>query len=745
MVGVLASVLGGAAWASAQTATVPPSQHVFIVIGENAGYAQTYRTGAMPYLDSLAAKYGLAVNYISDTHGSDFNYFVLSSGQELTFNPTPDPATTQFTVDNIALDLQNAGKTWKEYVENINSSCGGLIGSTFDPYHDPFIYYTNVNQANRVCFSQFAADLSSHTLPNLSWLSPNTCGDAHDTCNGQTLANMDTWLKTEIAPLLASSYFQPGGDGLLVITFDEDQDTGGTFCSTSQIESGTWCGGQVETVVISPLAKPGYQSSNAYHDENILRLFEEALGLTEFPGASADANKVLSPPIDMADFFAASSAVVSLSPTSWSAGNVAVGKSVSQAFTLKNGTSSALSISSIGLSPATSGFSKTTTCGASLAAGTSCDITVTFAPLATGSVSATLAVTDSAGSESASLSGTGVNATASLSPTSLAFGNVTTGTTSAIQYSTLSNNGSTTLTISSLVISGPPFAFSGLGTCGASLAPGGTCTISVKFSPTATGTFTGKVTVNDSATNSPQTLGLSGTGTSSTPSGPVASFSPNPLNFGSVSVGNTSSVAYLTLTNKGGSALSITGSYTITGANAADFAFAGVGSCPGVGGTVAAGASCLISLKFTPKASGTRTAQVNVSDNASGSPQSVALTGTGSSTSGPVVSLSPSSVNFGTLSVGSTSSVVYVTLKNIGASALTLTSSFTITGTDAADFAFAGLGNCPGVGGTIGAGSSCLISLKFTPKATGTRTAHVNLFDNAANSPQAIPLSGTAN
>src|SRR5439155_8500391 len=102
LVGMAASLVVGTAWASAQTSTVPQLGHVFIVVGENAGFSQTYQSGAMPYLDSLAGKYGLATNYISDTHGSDFNYFVLSSGQELTFNPTPDPATTSFTVDNIA-------------------------------------------------------------------------------------------------------------------------------------------------------------------------------------------------------------------------------------------------------------------------------------------------------------------------------------------------------------------------------------------------------------------------------------------------------------------------------------------------------------------------------------------------------------------------------------------------------------------------------------------------------------------
>jgi len=304
---ILALVLLGSLlaplWASAQTAgTVPQFGHVVIVLGENAGFSQTYQSGAMPYLDSLAAKYGLATNYVADTHGSLYDYLMLTSGQTLADSPTATPSDGMFSADNIALDVQNAGKTWRDYVEDIDSSCGGLNSGSYQAQHDPLAYFSNINQANRVCFSQFATDFQNKALPNLSFLAPNACDDA-ETC---PVGAFYTWLKTEIGPLLASSYFQPGGDGLLIITFDEDENISGPSCWTSEIESGTWCGGQVETVVVSPLiVSAGYKSTNEYHHENVLRLTEEVLGLTKFPGASADPQGAISPPLDMEDFFQA--------------------------------------------------------------------------------------------------------------------------------------------------------------------------------------------------------------------------------------------------------------------------------------------------------------------------------------------------------------------------------------------------------------------------------------------------------
>src|SRR5439155_496489 len=167
-----------------------------------------------------------------------------------------------------------------------------------------------------------------------------------------------------------------------------------------------------------------------------------------------------------------------------------------------------------------SAFAQNHTCGASLAAGASCTISLTFKPAATGPAAATLTVADSAtGSpQSAALTGFGVTSTVSLSPTSLTFANQTVGTTSATQFSTLTNSGTTTITISGETISGD-FAFAGLGTCGTSLAPGTSCTTSVTFKPTATGTRAASVAVTDNAAGSPQTAGLSASGVSSGTSG----------------------------------------------------------------------------------------------------------------------------------------------------------------------------------------------------------------------------------
>jgi hypothetical protein len=117
---------------------------------------------------------------------------------------------------------------------------------------------------------------------------------------------------------------------------------------------------------------------------------------------------------------------------------------------------------------------------------------------------------------------------------------------------------------------------------------------------------------------SPQTVSLTGTGTAA-----AVSLSPNSLSFGSQSVGTTSTAQTSTLTNTGSATLSIT-SLAVTRTNASDFA-----ETDACGSSVAAGAHCTIAVTFTPAASGTRTAALSIADNASGSPQAVSLSGTG--------------------------------------------------------------------------------------------------------------------
>ena len=313
---------------------------------------------------------------------------------------------------------------------------------------------------------------------------------------------------------------------------------------------------------------------------------------------------------------------------------------------------------------------------------------------------------------------------ASLSPTSLSFGKQSVGTPGAARTITLSNTGKGALTITSLVIKGTNASnFTQTDNCGSSVAAGASCTISVTFKPSASGSRTASVSITDNAIGSPQAVSLSGTGTA-----PEDGLSPTSLSFGKQSVGTSSAAQTATLSNSGNGAMSIS-SLAITGTNAGDFAQSN--TC---GSSVVAGGSCTISVTFTPSASGSRTASVSITDSASGSPQAVSLSGTGAV---PAVSLSATSLSFGNQSVGTPSTAQSVTLTNSGNATLSIT-SVTLTGTNAGDFAQSN--NC---GSSVAGGATCTISVTFTPSASGSRTASVSVTDNATGSPQTASLSGT--
>jgi hypothetical protein len=152
--------------------------------------------------------------------------------------------------------------------------------------------------------------------------------------------------------------------------------------------------------------------------------------------------------------------------------------------------------------------------------------------------------------------------------------------------------------------------------CGSSVAAGASCTITITFRPTKPNTTTASLSVKDNAAGSPQTVALSGTGT-------YVTLSPGTLNFGTVTVGKSSTPQVATFTNTAKFALPIK-SLTIGGTNASDYTE--TNTCQP---SVAASASCDITVTFKPTATGLRTADVSISDGGGGSPQTVALTGTG--------------------------------------------------------------------------------------------------------------------
>ena len=265
---------GGTVQASAtvnvSTSGVPQFGHVFLLVDENHSYSSVIGSSSMPYLNSLAQQYGLATQYFANTHPSIGNYFELTTGQIIT---NDDGFMGTVTADNVVRHLLSAGKTWKSYAESLPSV--GYTGGDVYPYakhHNPFTYFSDVvnsqNQLNNlVPFTQFAIDLSSNQLPEYSFIVPNMQDDAHD----GTLQQADSWLQTNIAPLIASSTFQ--ANGLLIIVFDESFD--------NDTQHG---GGQVPAVVISPVAKKGYQSTIVYQHQSTCRLLMQGLGLTTFPG-----------------------------------------------------------------------------------------------------------------------------------------------------------------------------------------------------------------------------------------------------------------------------------------------------------------------------------------------------------------------------------------------------------------------------------------------------------------------------
>jgi hypothetical protein len=322
----------------------------------------------------------------------------------------------------------------------------------------------------------------------------------------------------------------------------------------------------------------------------------------------------------------ATPAVATLTPaTPLAFGSVAVwSASAPQVATLTNSGGAALAITGIsmgGTNPFV--FAQTNNCGASLAAGASCAINVTFTPNGTGAKSAVLNVVDALGTQSLAVSGTGgvatTPATVTLTPGSLAFGTLTVWAVSPAQVATLTNTGTTALPMTGISLGGTnPFVFSQTNTCGTSLAAGASCTISVKFTPNGVGAKSATLNVVDGAGT--QTVALSGTGaTAATPA--TVTLTPASLAFGSLATWSVSAAQVATLTNTGTTAMAIT-SITMGGTN--PFVFSQTNTC---GTSLAAGASCTISVKFTPNGVGAKSATVNVLD-AVGT-QSVSLSGTG--------------------------------------------------------------------------------------------------------------------
>ena len=267
----------------------------------------------------------------------------------------------------------------------------------------------------------------------------------------------------------------------------------------------------------------------------------------------------------------------------------------------------------------------------------------------------------------------------------------------------------------------------GCGTA-APLPGGASCEVTVAFTPTLLGSRAATLRINDSASGSPQTVSLTGTGAS-------LSFSPATLDFGSETQGRISPPTTVTVANRTSAAVTIA-SVSLAGTDAADFAQTS-DTCTGT--ILAPLASCALGVTFEPLGLGARSATLSVVSTATDSPNDLAVIGTGIA---PVAGalLAPASVDFGQVSIGSSSSAVTVTLTSNGTAPLVVT-GVALDGHQPEDFTL-GADTCTGT--SLPPGQSCSVTVAYTPSQVCNATASLTVMDDAPTSPQGVSLSGRA-
>jgi hypothetical protein len=422
-------------------------------------------------------------------------------------------------------------------------------------------------------------------------------------------------------------------------------------------------------------------------------------------------------------------------------GQVTSGQSVQKTLTLTNSGSSSLTVRRMTSEPP---FLAITNCGATLAIAASCSVTITYAPVyevASGSSAGprndagTLVIeSDSASSPdivdlsgvagaivSSNPSGSAVIAALDVSQGSLTFPATAVGSASNAQTVTLTNSGTTTVHVLSVLA---PQDFAVTTTC-STLLPGATCSVGVQFTPgnaSQANVRSGAVEIQSDAGTALEFVSVAGSASSAS-----ITLSPTSLGFGTVKVG-ANAVLGLTVTNNG------TASVTFQSLSASGDYSVAQGTCPPSGATLAAGASCRLSVTFAPTAAGARGGTLSLATDATALPLTVALSGNGVV---PQLQASPATLAFGSVGIGSTASLT-LTLTNAGSSTLTGIGG-AISGANAADFSV----STPCSTTVLTANSSCTLTVTFSPAATGSRTATLTLNSSDPAGPVTVTLTGT--
>lgn len=413
--------------------------------------------------------------------------------------------------------------------------------------------------------------------------------------------------------------------------------------------------------------------------------------------------------------------VVTVNPTILDFGSVATGtNSASLPVAVSNAGSEAVLINSIAITAPFTIVSNS--CGSSsLAANSVCGVQIGFAPQQNGAASGTFTLRDAYGTQVVALKGSGGSAaTDSLSPSSLAFADTIAGQVSAGQVVQLTNSGDVPLTsISATASTG--FQIAG-NNCTTQLTGHASCAISVAFAPAQPGAQSGTLTVSDALRT--QTVALSGAGLAP----PVIAISPSSLNFALQQPGAVSAPQTVTVKNNGGAAMANVG-FQISGAGASSFSV-GASTC---GATLAAGASCMAQVTFTPAATGGIAATLTISSSTLGvSPATIPLNGTAQLATG--LSASPAQMAFAAVNPGQTTAAQTVTVTNttgyeLDSLSLTASAQFVLT-----------QNTCTGA---LGAGAQCTAAVAFSPATSAAASGTLTISSPSVGTPASVALIGS--
>jgi len=502
-----------------------------------------------------------------------------------------------FDFQTLADRLNTAGISWKYYAPP-----EGTQGYNFSTY-DAIKHIRNSPQWTEdvVATTQFVTDAASGNLPAVSWLvsGPTSEHPSNPTCLGEN------WTVQQLNAVMQ------GPDWNSTAVFLTWDDFGGFYDHVpAPVDDLYGLGPRVPLLIISPYAIPGHISHTQYEFSSVLKFIEDRYGLTPLTDRDGDAN-------DTSDSF---------------------------------------------------NFSQTPN-----------------APLVLNQRSCPIN-----------------------SATNIYFGGQQVGTSSPAYALTLTNWRATPLTFSKFAVAGE---FTQTNNC-KQLEPNAKCTVNVVYKPSKIGPHTGTLMITDSDASSPQSVTLHGTGSEVSLTG---SLYPG-LNLGTINQ-NAQVASNVTLTNHGTSPLSISGISTVGD-------YSQTNTC---GASVAAGASCTITVTFTPTASGTRWGNLWVNDNDPASPQTVRLKGTSVG-----IFVSPASLKFGKQKVSGTSASQPITVQNLGSGVMNIASITASTNYEQTN-------NC---GTSIPGNGECTVNVTFTPSAVGNQQGSITIIDSA-HSPSTVPLFGT--